>query len=842
MKKLQKKQALEYIKLLDEVHEEVKKAIDSGRKEDAIGLLQQCQEGAIQLGEFIESIEGEGTNSARLLEKYCEIVFGIYEEINQGKFLNIHKVYKNLQKQRLHIENSIKDDIPERKEIVFLPYKASMWDSLESIWMAANEDENCDAYVVPIPYYDKNPDGTLGQIHYEGLEFPEDVPILWYEDYNLAGHKPDVIYIHNPYDGYNFVTSVDPRFYSKQLKQYTDCLVYVPYYTTSGGMGEAQSLCSAYLYADYIIMQAEKYRGFFDSRIPTEKFVALGSPKFDKIIRMCNEPKKIPDNWKEQMEEKRVYFYNTSITGMLADTENFLKKMEYVFDHFRDREDVCILWRPHPLLESTFSSMKKEYLPEYERIKADYIDNRIGIYDDTPDMNQTIPLCDAYIGDSGSSVTSIFGMVGKPVFILNNRIQTKPEADDWKGSIIKEFSRHRNAKWMVTQGNKLYYTPKEDYKYEYYCNLSEYGGGNYYGPVYEVEGKIIVCPLNAQDILVIQNKQIVRKISLKKYLVKPGAFREALKIKNKIYLIPYFYPAIVVLDIEEEIVDYIEGYEDFYIQMVQGEWRVGGCCVWKENLLIASPTDNRILILDGNTQKTDIFEINTNRESNALALFADEEYIWSLPYSGMTIVCWNPKNGEVKEYKDFPKDFYCKNKPWNEVCMEKPFGSVVFDQEYIYLAPCWGNQFIRLNKKSGTTEKWIPPFPLLEKEKNGYFFNHFKGTFICKKDALGEDIYTYFSVYDCRMFDVNMRTKEYREIEINFKAEELVQNESGFSEISEWQQYICEETAINSLEDLLNETIKGNLHDKEKQIAAYGKVAANNDGTCGKKIHRFVCG
>ena len=46
-----------------------------------------------------------------------------------------------------------------QKKIFFLPYKASMWDSLESVWKAAVEDkEHCEAYVVPIPYYDIDSD------------------------------------------------------------------------------------------------------------------------------------------------------------------------------------------------------------------------------------------------------------------------------------------------------------------------------------------------------------------------------------------------------------------------------------------------------------------------------------------------------------------------------------------------------------------------------------------------------------------------------------------------------------------------------------------------------------
>lgn len=39
-------------------------------------------------------------------------------------------------------------------KVAFMPYKASMWDSLESIWMAADKDERCETLVVPITYYE----------------------------------------------------------------------------------------------------------------------------------------------------------------------------------------------------------------------------------------------------------------------------------------------------------------------------------------------------------------------------------------------------------------------------------------------------------------------------------------------------------------------------------------------------------------------------------------------------------------------------------------------------------------------------------------------------------------
>ena len=54
-------------------------------------------------------------------------------------------------------------------------------------------------------------------------------------------------------------------------------------------------------------------------------------------------------------------------------------------------------------------------------------------------------------------------------------------------------------------------------------------------------------------------------------------------------------------------------------------------------------------------------------------------------------------------------------------------------------------------------------------------------------------------------------------------------------------QYACDESAYNSLEDLLDGNISGSSFDRERQLWAYEKIAANNDGTCGEKVHAFVC-
>ena len=346
MRKAQKRQAEEFTALLEQAHREIRRLLESGGTEAAMGLLAQCQEGAMELGGLVEKTEGEGCAAVPLLEGYCELLYRVHGELAAGGGGGAGSVHKRLHRQLIRIRNSIRNDIRTRHEMVFLPYKAAMWDSLESVWRAAEADPDCDAYVVPIPYYDRNPDGSPGAYHYEGDGLPPYVPVVHYDTYSFEDRKPDAVYIHTPYDYANRVTTVDPRFYSAELKKHTECLVYIPYYATSGGMAEGQARCPAYYNADYIVIQSEKYRRYFDPALPEGKFLPLGSPKFDRVIRMCASPPQPPAGWGEKAAGRRVYFYNTSLQGMLGNTEAFLKKMEYVFGVFRGRGDACLLWRP----------------------------------------------------------------------------------------------------------------------------------------------------------------------------------------------------------------------------------------------------------------------------------------------------------------------------------------------------------------------------------------------------------------------------------------------------------------------------------------------------------------
>ncbi len=452
MRKAQKEQAGAFLKILGRAHDEIRKQLEKRAKATVLDLLEQCQQGAIELGNMIEEAEGEGCETVGILERYCEAVYQIYREVEQGVAVSVGKVYKGLHKLLVQTENSIKNDIRVKTEAVFLPYKASMWDSLESVWMAADEDPDCDAYVIPIPYYDKNPDGTFREMHYEGDQYPDYVPVTHYEEYDFAGRRPDLVFIHNPYDGHNTVTSVHPFFYSDNLKKYTDCLIYIPYFVSEeidpqdkAAVERISHFCvtTGAIYADKIVVQSEAMRkiyidvltGFMQENTGKdtrkhweEKVLGLGSPKMDKVKSFNEEDIKIPEDWKRIIRKpdgnrKKVIFYNTGLAALLQHGSDLLEKMKNVFEIFwENREEVALLWRPHPLFMATITSVKPELEEEYEEIVKNYRKQGWGIYDNTADLDRAVALSDAYYGD-GSSIVQLFQVVGKPVMIQDVEIK-----------------------------------------------------------------------------------------------------------------------------------------------------------------------------------------------------------------------------------------------------------------------------------------------------------------------------------------------------------------------------------------------------------------------------------
>lgn len=582
-------------------------------QEQVQGILTDCQQGAVDVGNKIEEIEGEGTEAVRLLEEYCEKVYLLCINWADEKFRD--KELKNIRVLLNKVKNSILYDIKDsKKEVVFLPYKASMWDSLESVWKAADEDPECDAYVIPIPYYDKNPDGSFKEMHYEGDLYPDYVPITDWQKYDLEKRHPDVIFIHNPYDGGNHVTSVHPQYYSKVIKNYTEKLVYIPYFVTPDVLPDWMCVNAGTINADIVITQSEQVRKnhieSFERVLGSEhsielldtmqnKIISLGSPKIEKSYKTTKEEYLLPDEWIEKIGNKindlKVICYSTSISTILQYNEQYIKKLSDVLMEFRNCKDIILWWRPHPLSEATLQSMRPQIYEEYMKIVQAYKEEKWGIYDDTPDLYRALAWCDAYYGDR-SSVTMLFSAMYKPVMIQS--IQTYPIA-------FENFCDCKEYYWIEPiWNNGLYRIDKENYTAEYISSFKgEKNGVRLHINTVVYEDKLVFVPFGAETIAIYSTTSntmamlpldVPEKQGKLKYC-ETSKFTFGYQQGKYIYIFPGTYPAIIKLNMENYAVEYL--YEPIdklekYVIDTNGIYMRTGECYEKKVLMWSSATSS----------------------------------------------------------------------------------------------------------------------------------------------------------------------------------------------------------------------------------------------------------
>lgn len=704
MKKNLMHNILDMVSTLYQAHEEIQKNIEEKQYTMVQSLINQCQEFAVVIGTTIEETEGKDFITVLHIEEYCEALYRIHEALYADNKVNASKVSKTLKQYLLTVEYSLQHDIIVKKEIVFLPYKVSMWDSLESVWKAADEDPECDAYVIPIPYYDKNPDGTLRDEHYEGNKFPSYVPITHYNNYDFKNRHPDAIFIHNPYDQCNYVTTVHPFFYTNKLKEYTDKLIYIPYYISAEEdpynpdvMKDRAGyvLSNGVLNSDIVIVQSENTKKLFvnilEKNIPginhsywENKILGLGSPKLDRVNNIQRDDSKLPDTWKKIIyttsgKRKITIFYNISVSPLL-NNPNMLEKIKDTLDFFRNSNDVCLWWRPHPLYESTLASMRPELLEEYKKIVSKYKKERWGIFDDGVDLEWAIAETDAYYGDR-SSVVNLYKETEKPVMIQSPYVKSKLELkmEDvpiWPSTFFVDSEYI----WFVH--GKMNLLMRYDLKMKRTAIIAKIPGETFflessYQAIYKYKNKIFLIPCWAREIAVydiLDNK--FQKISLKnreKYEQKL-LFCKVYLYNNFLYAIPYQYNAIVKINIDSLDINYIDVIKQIKnIKPNISIFFIADAVQLDEEIAMTILNTNKILFFNLNTCSIKLCSGQEGREFTFLTCINSQIYIYDK--KAEKIIKWNRTF-----YNEEEEFFAIKNDEIELKCLESKY--ILIDNPY----------------------------------------------------------------------------------------------------------------------------------------------------------------
>jgi len=280
--------------------------------------------------------------------------------------------------------------------IAFLPYKRSMWDSMQSVY------EECrilkkEPYIISLPYY-RMVDGHIDCIDKDQFENAHDETALDEVQF-------DYVVIHYPYDNNNKVTSMLEKYYTAQLCKYGK-VIYIPYSCSSMRQLRVQpglanidyAFLSSEADADAFIKEWNEYGIDFTGRV-----FGYGSPKMDAIQKCFHEG-------------------NTQTALIVNSLGAYLLNPFCKLEQYRNKiieqmaAGYSVIFRPHPLLRQTIKSMR----PDAELPYIQFIEwaKMVGCYvDETEDLEQALTEADVLISDP-SSIVEMWESTGRECVVL----------------------------------------------------------------------------------------------------------------------------------------------------------------------------------------------------------------------------------------------------------------------------------------------------------------------------------------------------------------------------------------------------------------------------------------
>lgn len=847
-----KNDLLELVQTMKELCGEILQACERNTTEYLLELLEQGQQAAISMGETIEKFEGKGTEAVSVLEAFCDHLYELSETAALGETA-VSKERKVLDRLLLNIENGIRH-LPVTYEIVFFPYKASMWDCMESIYFEAAKDSDCRAYVVPIPYYDMKQGGHFGQMHYEGGQFPAEIPIISWERYKLSERRPDIAYIHNPFDRCNLVTSVHPEFYSDRLKASVGKLVYVPYGIWGADIPESHQNLPVHKNMDYMVVQTRKQAKFYQGQEFEGKLLPLGSPKFDRVVNYQKSGVEMPEEWKNILDGKVKFFYNTSLSVLLKNTEAFLKKIEYVISCFEGQKNAALIWRPHPLMESTLQSMRPQYLEWYRQIVQRFCQQGTGVFDTTSDVARTIAVSDVYIGEEESSVVDLFCATGKPLFILDMNVDRALSESEYCDPLFCSVAECGGKYWTFSyQFNALCTLDMETGKVDIVSSIPNKQLNYRYliSSVYNYHGKLILAP-DCMDSIVEYDIETGKFNMIK----LPDAVLWAntggmIPLEDGFLILPSRYQAVIQYNSKKnkyiyhwQIVDEVlklrknKGNED-------SSYPICGGVLLNKNWYFILPRTNGILIWNMDTFEYEIVQVGDEENEYSAIANVKDGFLLQMR-EGARLLFWNPQTGETNVIDQFPIAFEQRFDPNGE---DHPFGGFLMAKDHLLLMPQLEDQILEINRDTLEISIYEIDWKNHIRESQEGTFDNRWGNF---RNYILENVQDYISQNyneigiitsaDGCMLKLDIEKHQYTEVQLHYDYEVLKNLFAVEHLYDKFELPIkSRENRYYTLGNFIEAMVGGRVSKmNSQQIQAYREISANLDGTCGEKVHKAV--
>ena len=383
--------------------EQILEVLGTMKEAQKAGLYADCQDGALALIDFIDSVVGEETRTALLLEEYCQLLFQAHNGEINAKLLRQH-LYR--------VENSVKTELKITKyKVLFLPYYDNTWESMKSLYLAFSEDPLFETEIVIIPIQRNTNEGI--KYVWDDYLTPAGIPNTHFDVYDFEVDRPDIVFYNQPYDGVNI-----SKFYSSNVRKYTDCMVYVPY-SVKPVNAQAMQYQNAYTEleaiqrCDLFIAQSKAFYDHYLKGTPLAKKALIhGHPKLDSLYFAKTKNEYIHyDDWAEAIGERRVILLNTHYSYMIEGVEAH-PGVKGLIDNVMNNEELFLIWRPHPQAFLMKMSPQMQAMIQFaEKHKRMLIDR-------SPSMTSGYMYADCLISLFPSTVVMDALFLDLPVFVL----------------------------------------------------------------------------------------------------------------------------------------------------------------------------------------------------------------------------------------------------------------------------------------------------------------------------------------------------------------------------------------------------------------------------------------
>lgn len=432
--------------------EQIVNAILDQNLEVAAETISVSQQLAIDFGTMLEQVGYEKSEIVKCLERYCEELYRLYQmyvtaegeiqdEVVTGQCSDTDSRYTNLNKlsdAMQMIEKEWSQDARSKKTILFLISHSTEWDNIRLLWKEKLEGPDSVPYLVILPYYDKDYDGSPMEWHMEEIRLTEltgvnpnqilDLKQLTAEYLELL--HPEQIYIQNPYDEWNPNISIPPLFYASSIRKYTDELIYISPY----GKGELYGKASreyhnmqyyvtmpGVMYADRILLNAENKKKWYVEKL-TEFAGEETKEAWEKKIQVWNTEVNSGTQCEHETNgaaDKKKLLYGISLGTYVENPEAARRKIKdnlQIFEEHKNNIEVTVYLFPEKVSD-TWKGIKEEIEDLFRNLQ--YKSGRMStdwllVKEQQVKYNEY----DAYYGDPMPAVMK-FCEQKKPVMIQN---------------------------------------------------------------------------------------------------------------------------------------------------------------------------------------------------------------------------------------------------------------------------------------------------------------------------------------------------------------------------------------------------------------------------------------